>query len=568
MPLPPKSIHWPPEAIEDLLPDIARLDAWWTGDPDRLRSTYGTPTGAAGKLHPGGRRVRAAQYDGGVVGAVAKMFWGRPPTRGMESRHQLHVPIASDLCQASADILFSEEPQVTITQQQVEQHSSSSDPDRTDTATGGAEVHKAAQERIEHLLDDYVWQVLSEGAEAGAAHGGTYLRINVDTDLSSMPFITRVDYDGAWPEFRFGRLRAVTFWWEVGHNGGSIYRHLERHEMDDKGDGVVLHGLYLGSIDNLGQPVPLADHPSTADLKVDAMGASTVMPRTPGLCVTHIPNQRPNRRWRKHPVGRELGRSDLAGVEGLMDSLDEAYTSWMRDIRLGKGRIFTSTAALDDNGPGRGATFDADREVYQELNALQKAESSGLPIQAVQFEIRVEQHKATCDDLVNRILQTAGYSAATFGEYDGAVMTATEVRSRERRTFLTRDRKVRIYRPALRDLFRKLMDVDHKMNPAQGHRMSGEPLDINVEFPDGVVESMLQIAQTAQTLRGAEAASTETLVRMVNPEWDDVAVQKEVDAILEERSAAAPVLPDPDGFGEGGEGLEGSEDEGDGPPAE
>ena len=66
---------------------------------------------------------------------------------------------------------------------------------------------------------------------------------------------------------------------------------------------------------------------------------------SPGLAVVYVPNQRPSS-WRNDPLGQHLGRSDLAGVESLMDALDEAYSSWMRDIRLGKARLLDNTVLL------------------------------------------------------------------------------------------------------------------------------------------------------------------------------------------------------------------------------
>lgn len=554
MPLPTQDQAWPPASVADLLPKMAEYSAWWSGDPDHLRSVYGG--GAGGKFHPGfdetGRRIRPAQHEGGVVGFVARAFWGKPPASLTNPRHQLHVPLASDICQASSDLLFAEQPEVKA--------------ERPD-----GQIHPAGQKRVEKLLGDSAWQVLSEGAEVGAALGGVYYRTTVDRELSSTPFLTRVDYDGAVPEFRWGRLVAVTFWRVLREENRLVWRHLERHELDSQGRGLVLHGLYQGTPDALGSARPLADDPATAPLArtVNADQVSTAYPLTPGLCVVHVPNQRPNRLWRKHPVGRDLGRSDLAGVEGLLDALDETYSSWQRDIRLGKARLFVAAAALDDNGPGKGASFDGDREVFHELNVLQRQEATGLPVQAEQFAIRVQEHRETCDDLVKRILGTAGFSASTFGEYsEGTGMTATEVRSRERRTFLTRDSKVRVHRPALRDLLTKLMSLDHALNTAEGANPHADGFALEVVFPDGVVDSQLTRAQTAQALRTAEAASTETLVRLVNPELEDQAVQAEVKRILDERSAGGSVFDDPEEFGRGGAGLTDGADDAEEPAGE
>lgn len=294
---------------------------------------------------------------------------------------------------------------------------------------------------MDSYLDDGLVSTLAEGAEVGAALGGRYHRVTWD---SGRVFASTIDTDAAYPTFTWGRLTAVTFWHVLAIDGQAVTRHVERHELDAQGDGVVLHGLYIGTSDRLGQRHPLNQHPATAHLTVDADGA-LIGTRTPGLMVEYIPNQTPNRRWRKDTIGRNLGRSDFDGIEPLMDALDEAYSPWMRDVRNGKGRILAAESMLDDHGPGRGASLDLDRGVFVGLpGLLPDRNATALPIQVVQFAIRVEEHLRTCQQLVEDIFRSAGYSAQTFGEGpDSAAMTATEVQSRERRSYLTRNRKLR-----------------------------------------------------------------------------------------------------------------------------
>lgn len=56
----------------------------------------------------------------------------------------------------------------------------------------------------------------------------------------------------------------------------------------------------------------------------------------------------------------------------------------------------------------------------------------------------------------------------------------------------------------------------------------------------------MSLAQTALALRNAEAASTETLVKMVNPDWS----QEDVDAEVERIGSQGPApLPPPDDAG-------------------
>lgn len=63
-----------------------------------------------------------------------------------------------------------------------------------------------------------------------------------------------------------------------------------------------------------------------------------------------------------------------------------------------------------------------------------------------------------------------------------------------------------------------------------------------MEFQDSISEGPTELAATAELLRRAEAASTDTLVRMMHPDWDDAQVSVEVDAILGE---SGRVVADP-----------------------
>lgn len=510
MPLPPAGTPWPPKQLAAISPIQARMDAWYVGDPDRLAAAYG------GESRPY-VLDRPSQYRGGVVGAVSRWFWGPPASPLAQTPRRLHVPIAADICQASADLCWAEAPTLTA-----------------DTP--------ATQEYLDGLIGDGMLTTLAEGCEVGAALGDHYLRVSWDRDTSpAAPFLTVVDADASWPEFRWGRLVGVTFWWVVRQDGVRVIRHVERHELD-QGVGVVIHGLYDGTTTDLGRPVPLTEDPSTAGLAGHVNEYSVISTGSPGLAVVHVPNVTPNPALRGDPIGRHLGRSDLAQCEPMMDALDEVYSSWMRDVRLAKARLIAPASMLADAGPGKGAVFDLDQEVYEAVNSLGALRDSGSAgVQAQQFAIRFEEHRATAQQLVEDVLRRAGYSSSTFGEDEsGRAATATEIMSRQQRSFLTRDRKLRILRPRIADAIEKLLHV----HVALGFPDPPAPERPDVEFPDGVQDSALTLAQTAQALRSAEAASTRTLVEMVHPEWDAQRVDNEVALILDETPAPGP-LPDP-----------------------
>jgi len=519
MALPQTTQAWPPAQLVKTLPQMGVWSAWYAGDSDQLSSVYGGATGA----DPSATGFFASDHGGfrATVGrALTRWFWGEQ-SRGPDRRVKLHVPIAAELCQASADLLFAD--QITLK---------------------AADV--ATQARLDTLCDDGLHSELAEAAEVGAALGGVYLRVTWDDTVSpDKPFLTHVDADQAIPEFTWGRLTAVTFWQVVARDGKHVYRHLERHETLADGTGVILHGLYDGEEDKLGHPIPLTEQPATAGLAqhVDAFGI--ISSESDGLCIEYVPNQTPNRKWRTDQHGRNLGRSDLDGVEQLMDALDEVYTSWMRDIRLGKSRLMIAKSLLDNVGTGNGAAFNVEQEAYASMNLLAGGDNPKLKdqIEQVQFKIRVEEHKATSDQIVQDILRLAGYSSETFGIYDGGgpVKTATEIESKQQRSLLTRDRKIRLWRPAIARIIEKLLAVDNALFHTA--LVVQQP---DVWFPDGVQDSPLSIAQTVQALRAAEAVSDQVAVGMVHTDWDEDEVLEEVARIVAERVAAQPpALPDP-----------------------
>ncbi|MFC8832345.1 phage portal protein [Streptomyces griseoincarnatus] len=497
MPLPTGNVPWPPPHLKPALDSMRTWDTWWSGDPDRLESLYG---GAAGGMPD----LKGWTLEGGMRGRLARWWWGTPTGAG-ERRTKVHVPIAGDLCAGSADLLFSEPPKFTV------------DDERTTT-------------RLDELVDDGMLATLQTAAEVGAALGGVYLRPVYDMGIADRPWLDAVHADRAVPEFAWGRLAAVTFWRILHEEDGQVWRHLERHEP-----GRILHGLYQGTAGKLGRPVPLEDHPATAGLAAVVNDESFVETGYDGLDVAHVPNQL-SRKWRANAALKDLGRSDLDGVETLMDQLDETYSSWMRDIRLGKGRILVPDSYLQANGPGRGASWNPDQEAFAGVNALARP-GEGMSLTVAQFQIRVQEHKETAEDLVNQILRSAGYSNQTFGLGGDVAVTATEVVSKERRSMTTRGRKILRWRPALAHAVEALLAVDLAVFGGQV-----KPQRPTVEFEDSVQEDPLALANTVDVLRRAQAASTDTLVRMAHPEWDDTMVQAEVDRIRQEQGMA---LEDP-----------------------
>lgn len=485
MALPIDGAAWPPPQWSRTYREMRLDDAWYSGDRARLERIYG--------YAPETRERRK--------------LWGRRSTehRTRKRETRLHVPLPGDIARTSADLLFADMPAIRV------------DDDPT-------------QKRLEQLLDEcQVQETLLGAAEQAAALSGVFLRVVVDRELAPRPLLTVMQPDAAIPEFRFGMLRAVSFWQELdGSTDHTVWRHIERHEP-----GRVVHALYEGTPDNIGRRVPLTEHPDTADLAELVTpgedGEPAVATGVDQLTAAYVPNMLPNRLHRSSPVGR----SDYQSVHDLFDGLDETWTSWMRDIRLARARLIVPDGYLRSEGPGNGASFDDDREVWSGLK-MPPNEGSGITL--AQFAIRVDEHQRTAEATVRQAVQTAGYNAQAFGlDGGGQPITATEVDSRDARSMVTRKKKAGYWRRAVADMLHVMLLVD-----AAQFTPGIQPARPRVEFGDGVAESEQQTATTLDLLNRAGAVSTATKVKILHPEWKDADVQAEVDAILAETGAAAP----------------------------
>lgn len=521
MPLPAKNTAWPPPALDQIRKDMDVWSSLYSNDMAALSTAYGTK--ANGMSRPDRQ---------GLIQRVIRFFWDNHQTDlTREPERKIHVPLAADIAQASADLLFSEPP--------------------TAVPANKDESNATTDERIRLITGPAFQQVIVSAAEVSAALGGVYFRATWDKDVADHVFISKIDADKAYPEFRHGKLIAVTFWQVVQSANNTVWRHLERHELNSFGVGQIVHGLYQGTLTNLGAPMAFADHPATAwlaDLGAELVNGNTISTATPGLAVVYAPNIAPSRTWRNDPVGCNLGRSDYEGVEPLMDAFDEAFSSLMRDVRTGKSMLIVPQMMLNNNGPGQGASFTHD-EVFTPVNAAPSAaDQQKLAVEQIQFTIRVAEHEQTMMLIWNRIINSAGYSAGTFGEGKETMITATEVTSKERRSFMTRDRKLRALQPALEEIISKALAMDVALM-----KSGAAAIRVRVNFADGVQDDPEKLARTAQLLAVSLSASVETRVRLMHRDWEESAIKDEVRRILEENNL--PILDDPDSVGQNGEGV-------------
>jgi hypothetical protein len=247
-----------------------------------------------------------------------------------------------------------------------------------------------------------------------------------------------------------------------------------------------------------------------------------------GLTAAYVPNMRPNKLFRKKPALSQLGISDFTDITQLFDAIDEVWSSWMRDIRIAKARIVVAQQYLQAGVFGGGSSFDYDREVYEGLPSLTNPDGSSLGFHAEQFAIRVDEHQKSVQELRDQAMQSAGWTPGSTGGSDQGMRTATEIKSDERLSNRTRDKKINYWK-TLSPFFLTWLQLDASLYG--GPMPEDEP---EFRFPAEAQADPESMARTNQMLFAAQSASIETRVREQHPEWDGQTVNDEVDRIKAE----------------------------------
>ncbi|MDQ3577451.1 MAG: hypothetical protein M3443_07575 [Actinomycetota bacterium] len=486
--------QWPPPGHGALRAHWQSWRAWWSGDLAALKR-YAPLTA------PGG-------------------YWQRLHDKPDNAR-EVHLPLPSDIARTAGQLVAGTTPSLTW----------STKPE-TDAW---------------NALDEPIgWSnKLLEGFQTGSPLGGFYLRPAWDDRLARHPLSTVVPQDEALPEFRFGMLWQCTFVQELPspagwkqQSPGEVWRHLEHHEP-----GEIRHELWLGTTGNVGRPVSLTDHPTTAHFS-GVIDTRPIRPMGDGLIIDYVPNLLPN-----PLVPMPLGKSDFqGGTETFFDMVDSAYDSWMRDIDLGKARILVAQEMLDQAPTGsrsmasrfgRGAparAFDLDAKVFTGVPGMPMDDSGKpSPITPVQFKIRFQEHAASVADFAERGIEACGFAPQTLGRNVDGQLSGAAMRRRDHKSYRTQGDKRRYARSPIERHAETLMRINHVHfgGPAPAKRPE-------LGWRDNDQSDPFENAQTIDLLRRGEAASTEVLVAMAQPELDPNEVAEEVARIVAERAAAKP----------------------------
>jgi len=295
--------------------------------------------------------------------------------------------------------------------------------------------------------------------------------------------------------------------------GKKYYTLLEWHTWDN-GTYVIRNDLYESDMQNeIGYPVSLSTlYP---DLEEEVRIENIKKP----LFVYFKPNSANN-----FDVQSPLGISLYANALDTMKAIDTAFDSFHREFRLGKKRIFVPDSMIrtvyDEKGrPQR--YFDSSDEVYQGY----PGDMDETQIHDIKVELRVDEHVAAINALLNLFAMQTGFSSGTF-TFDGESMkTATEVISEQSKTFKSKQSHEVIIESALIELVHVILTIAE----LYGIYSTNEDVDVTVAFDDSIAEDKGAEIDKQIKLVNAELTSRKRAIKKVLGVTDE-----EAEEILQE----------------------------------
>lgn len=477
--------EFPPSNWSFWMDKFEEYKVWYSGESDDILRYYDS------KINFLNERI------------VTDLFWAKLK-RGDDA---VHLPAVGDICSTSADLLFAELPQIKMSN------------------------NFQSSDRITKFIEENgLMNTLLEEAELTAAFGGICLKLDIDSRLSNLPIVSILTPLNFFPTFLRGRLWEVLFYREVKSDISTnvIYRLFENRKRYEKGF-VIEFKLYKGSNEKIGKVIDLNSIEETENLNLKDQYIQNV----DNLGCVYIPNTKPNK---IHP-GFDLGANDFNGCIPLLHSLDLSWTSLIRDIELGMGQIFIDEELLQREET---SIFGTNQTYLNEFSKFQKSflklnlsnyKMSGdniKPIDVIQFEMRIEEHLKACENIYKTIVCQCGYSASTFGlDNQGRAESGTALRIRERKSFLTRNKKARYQIPAIKQLLIIMQQLDNSINTI----FYNVDDTISIELEDSIIIDPNENSNVIKNLDQAKAISTYLKVKMQHPEWSEKDLQNEVKRI-------------------------------------
>lgn len=208
---------------------------------------------------------------------------------------------------------------------------------------------------------------------------------------------------------------------------------------------------------------------------------------------------------------KKIDKSDYDGIISEFDSLDEAWSQLMDEIRLGRSEVYVPEMLLTNK------TFNKFRKNYAVLGSDMR-ENGTNKIEHVQPDIRPEAYQTTINVITNNILLDVGLSPFTLGIDDGigANSSGESLTKREASSLRTRDEMVKSWEPFLEEFFNLLLKANDVFN-----KKASQDYEIKVDFGDYIIPSREEIINQVKTMIDGNIIDTEKALEEIYGELNE-----------------------------------------------
>lgn len=356
------------------------------------------------------------------------------------------------------------------------------------------------------------------------AHGGMVIKPYVENEKILLSFVTADCFIPV--SWRNDTINEAVFLYEF-YRRDKKYTHLEWHLWED--DVYVIRNEIYESQDghDLGVKVSLKSFfpELEEEVRITSLKRSIFAYFKPNTA-NNIDTQSP------------LGVSIFANALDTLKAIDTAFDSFHREFRLGRKRIIIPAhmvkVVIDPETGQPHRYFDSSDETYEAFN---HGEMDDNTIKDISVTLRVEEHVAAINALLNLFAMQTGFSSGTF-TFDGQSMkTATEVVSEQSKTFKSKQSHEVIVEAGLQELIESIVAM------GELYEMITVPdkYEVTVTFDDSIAEDKnAEIDQQVKLVTSGLMSKKRAIMKVLGITEDEAL--KILDEIYQEERRQSPEL--------------------------
>lgn len=313
-------------------------------------------------------------------------------------------------------------------------------------------VDEKEQKRLKAILDDNQWNSLSKKGVITESWGGFFFLKLSSMEGFKYPIIEVVDPRQGRAISKRGRIIGYKFSTNEVCDGNT-YELIEKY-MLEKGKVIVSYDVYKGRDEVIAAAIP-------NDLKEKISTKKLNLKFLPVFLKNNTPysSKFPNKIY---------GESDYSNSQSLFHMVDSILSNLELDIDNSKAITFVNRNLLEFDDDNDAEMFNKHKlRIFLSNKIMDDPEFDiNKMIALFQPDLRIEQFDPALKDITIRTLANAGLSPSSVGMpgYESVNASNLSQTARRENSIISRDEKLELWLPFLKDFSNKLLQFDDFIN--------------------------------------------------------------------------------------------------------